>query len=111
MESTRLQKVSRQIQKDLAEYFQRNSQAYLGKLITVTVVRVSPDLSFAKVYLSIFPVDKAAEVMEAVELTKIEIRHDLARKVRHQLRKVPELGFYLDDSIDYELNIERLLND
>ena len=110
MDSTRLQKISRQIQKDLAEYFQRNSTVYHGKLVTVTVVRISPDLSHARVYLSIFPKEGAKQVMDTIEINRVEIRHDLAQKVRHQLRKVPDLDFFLDDSLDYAENIDRLLN-
>ena len=78
--------------------------------MSVSAVRVSPDLSVAKAYLSVFPSEKAMEVMENIEASKQTVRYELAQIVRHQLRKVPELQFYLDDSLDYIENIDNLLN-
>ena len=110
MESTRQSKVARQVQKDLGELFQRHSQShYQGQMITVTQVRMSPDLSLAKVYISVFPADKRDEILNVVKSNTRSIRHELGKRVRHQLRIVPELNFYIDDSLDYIENIDRLL--
>lgn len=110
MDGTRLSKVSRQIQKDLGEMFQRQSMAlFQGRMITVTTVRVSPDLGVAKVYVSIFPTENREAVLALVRENARTLRHELAKKVRHQLRVVPELAFFLDDSLDYIENIDRLL--
>ena len=110
MEGTRLSKVARLLQKDLGEIFQREgSIIYKGKMITVTSVRVSPDLGVAKVFVSIFPTDKKEDVLQAIKEHTRQIRHELAQRVRHQLRIVPELTFFLDDSLDYIENIDKLL--
>lgn len=108
--STRQQKINKQLQKDLADIFQQQGmQAYNGALISVTGVRITPDLSIAKVYLSIFPSAKVKEVMELVSENNKSIRGELGRRVRHQLRIVPELTFYVDDSLDYVERIDDLL--
>lgn len=110
MEGTRLSKVSRLLQKDLGDIFQKEGVSlFRGKIITVTSVRVSPDLGVAKVYISIFPTDKKEDILETVKVHSKQIRHELAQRVRHQLRVVPELIFYLDDSLDYIENIDKLL--
>jgi len=110
MEGTRLSKVSRLLQKDLGDIFQKEGAAILkGKMITVTSVRVSPDLGVAKVYISIFPTDKKEEALLVVRTHTRQIRHELAQRVRHQLRIIPELSFFLDDSLDYIENIDKLL--
>ncbi len=110
MESTRQAKISRLLQKELSEIFRRETAKTHGVIVSVSAVRVSPDLSVAKAYLSIFPSEKAMEVMENIEASKQTIRYELAQIVRHQLRKVPELQFYLDDSLDYIENIDSLLS-
>ncbi len=110
MESTRLQKIERQIQKDLGEIFLSQTKAMHGVLVSVTKVRISPDLGLAKAYLSIFPSEKGKEIVSAVNTNKKAIRYDLGQRVKNQLRKVPELVFYLDDSLDYLENIDHLLN-
>lgn len=108
--STRQQKINKQLQKDLAEIFQlQGMQAYNGAMISVTGVRITPDLSIAKVYLSIFPSAKAKEVMGIVNENNKTIRGELGRRVRHQLRIVPELAFHVDDSLDYVERIDDLL--
>jgi len=110
MESTRQKKVARLVQKELGNYFQRGSSSLSpGRIITVTVVRISPDLSLAKVYLSIFPSDNITEVLQTILDNRKIIRHELGKKIRHQLRVVPELAFFLDDTLDYVDNIEELL--
>ena len=78
--------------------------------MSVSTVRVSPDLSVAKAYLSIFPSEKAPEVLTSIEASAKTVRYELAQKVRFQLRKVPELQFFLDDSLDYIENIDKLLD-
>jgi ribosome-binding factor A len=112
MESTRQQKVSRLLQKELGVYFQQHSREMLpGKMITVTVVRVSPDLSVAKAYLSIFPLDNKEEPLKAIRSHGSAIRYQIGKKVRNQLRIVPEFIYYLDDSLDYIENIDNLLKE
>lgn len=110
MEGTRLNKIGRLLQKELGDLFLRQTKAMPGTLVSVSAVRVSPDLSVAKVYLSIFPTEKAEQLMEAIESNKKTIRYDLGQRVRLQLRRIPELIFYLDDSLDYVENIDQLLS-
>jgi len=110
METTRQQKVARQIQKDLSEIFMHATRDVTqSKMITVTVVRMSPDLSLAKVYLSIFPSDNADKFLDNLQHHVKHIRLELGKKVRHQLRIVPELAFFVDDSLDYVQRIDELL--
>lgn len=109
METTRQAKISRLLQKELSEIFRRQTAKMRGTLVSVTNVRVSPDLSVAKVYLSVFPSDKAQEVLESIKASAKTVRYELAQNVRFQLRKCPELAFYLDDSLDYLDNIDALL--
>ncbi len=110
METTRQQKVARQIQKDLSDIFMHATREITqGKMITVTVVRMSPDLSLAKVYLSIFPSDDTHKFLDNLQLYVKHIRLELGKKVRHQLRIVPELTFFVDDSLDYAQHIDELL--
>jgi ribosome-binding factor A len=110
MDSLRQNKISRLIQKELATFFQTESRnLFQGKMITVTQVRISPDLSLAKVYVSIFPFDEKEDFLSYItQRTKI-IRNGLSQKIRHQVRIIPELVFYRDDSIDYADHIEKLL--
>ena len=111
MESTRQQKVARQIQKDLGEILQTlDRETTMGTMLTVTVVRMSPDLSLAKVYVSVFPSDKGTEVIQHLQQHVRMIRHQLGLRVRHQLRVVPEVVFYVDDSLDYVEHIDALLS-
>ena len=110
MESTRQAKISRLLQKELSEIFRRETAKTHGVIVSVSAVRVSPDLSVAKAYLSIFPSEKAMELMDNIQASKQTVRYELAQIVRHQLRKVPELQFYLDDSLDYIENIDSLLS-
>jgi len=111
MESLRLQKVSRLLQKELGTLFQRESHSICdGKMVTVTNVRVSADLGVAKIYISIFPSDnKQATLLHIKSQTK-SIRHNIGQQMRHQLRILPELEFFVDDSLDYIENIDRLIN-
>lgn len=110
MESTRQAKIARLIQKELSEIFRQQTAKTHGVIVSVSAVRVSPDLSIARAYLSVFPSDKAKDMLESINRNAKTIRYELAQKVRYQLRKTPELAFYLDDSLDYIENIDNLLN-
>jgi len=111
MESTRQKKVARLLQKELAEILrQKTTELARGKMITVTTVRVSPDLSMAKIYLSIFPSDDNKSTLEKITDNTPRIRNTLGSKIRNQLRIIPEIAFYLDDSLDYIDNIDSLLD-
>ena len=108
--STRQLKVAREIQKDLAEIIRaKGMAAFAGALVTVSEVRVSPDLSVAKVYVSIFPSDRQEAVMALLNENNKALRGELGHVVGKQLRIVPELVFYLDTSLDYAAHIEELL--
>lgn len=109
MESKRQAKISRLIQKDLSEIFRGYTQSMGGVMVSVSSVRVSPDLSVAKAYLSIFPPQRADELLGNIKAQAKTVRYELARRVKDVLRKCPELQFYLDDSLDYIENIDRLL--
>jgi ribosome-binding factor A len=110
MDSVRQSKIARLLQKELATYFQAESRnLFPGKMITVTVVRVSPDLGVAKVYLSVFPHTPDDHFIEQVTQHSKSIRNTLGRSIRHQVRIIPELAFYIDDSMDYVERIDRLL--
>lgn len=112
MTTTRQHKVSRLLQKELGEYFQRQGSAITGgKMVTVTVVRISPDLGIAKVYLSIFPSDQAGEAIQAISDKAGLVRSTMGKKLRNQLRHIPEFTFFLDDSLDHIDRIEGLLKD
>lgn len=111
MDGTRLSKIERLLQKELGDIFQKQTQAMRGVLISVSVVRVSPDLSVARAYLSIFPSERSKELMEAIKANTKAIRYDLGQRVRTQLRKIPELTFFVDDSLDYIENIDHLLQE
>ncbi|MDD6778339.1 MAG: 30S ribosome-binding factor RbfA [Bacteroidales bacterium] len=109
METTRQQKIARLIQKELSEIFRQQTAKMGGVLVSVSAVRVSPDLSIARAYLSIFPSERAAEIIESVNHNARSVRYDLAQRVRYQLRKTPELSFFIDDSLDYIEHIDNLL--
>lgn len=109
MESTRQAKISRLLQKELSELFRRQTAKTHGTLVSVSVVRVSPDLSVARAYLSIFPSDKAEAVLQSINASAKTIRYELAQRLRNDLRKMPEFSFFIDDSLDYIENIDNLL--
>ena len=107
---TRQLKVAREIQRDLAEIIRSKGMAtFGGAMVTVSEVRISPDLSIAKGFVSIFPSDKQGQVMNILEDNKKAIRGELGRQVSSQLRIVPEIDFMLDTSLDYAQHIEELL--
>ena len=108
--STRQLKVAREIQKDMAEILRsKGLVAFGGAMVTVSEVRVSPDLSLAKTYVSIFPSAKAEEVMKILNENVKAYRGELGHKVGKQFRIVPEINFYLDSSLDYAEHIDQLL--
>jgi ribosome-binding factor A len=110
MESTRQKKVARLIQKELADIFLKKGNEFApGKLISITRVRVSPDLSFAKTYISIFPATNPDEILQSIQNHSSKFRYELGQKVRSQLRIVPDIAFYIDDSLDYIDKIDELL--
>lgn len=109
MESKRQAKIARLIQKDLSEIFRRQTAAMGNVLVSVSGVKVSPDLSVAKAYLSIFPPEKSNEILENIKKQSKTVRYELAQSVKQVLRKCPDLTFFLDDSLDYAENIDRLL--
>ena len=110
IESTRQLKVAKEIQKEMAEIIRsKGMAAFGGALVSVSGVKISPDLSVAKVYVSVFPSDKAEGVMGALEENGKALRGELGSKMGKQLRIVPEIIFYLDSSLDYVEHIEELL--
>ena len=110
MESTRQKKVSRLIQKELSVIFQQNTQEILGNImVSLTIVRISPDLADANIFLSIFPVDDPQVALKVIKSNTVMIRKKLGESVRNQLRIVPTLQFHLDDSAAYAEEIDRLL--
>jgi ribosome-binding factor A len=109
METTRQQKISRMLQKELGEIFLLYARNLNGTLITVTNAKISPDLSISHVSLSIFPSEKANDTLKQVQADARSIRFDLGKRVRNQLRIVPELFFHIDDTLDYLENIDNLL--
>ena len=110
MESTRQKKVSRQLLKDLSEILQLKGRDLIGtSLVSVTVVRISPDLSIARVYISVFGTEDKEVLLAKMNQQSYAIRKKLGERIRNQMRKVPELKFFLDDSVDYSQQIEDLL--
>jgi ribosome-binding factor A len=100
------------LQKELGDIFQReNNSMFSGKLTTVTRVEMTPDLGQARIYLSIFPSPERGDFENTLGENASRIRHELGNRIRHQLRSVPELNFFLDDSLDYIDNIDRLLKE
>ena len=104
--------MARQIQKDVAEILLKEGASLVrGVMASVTTVRVSPDLNYAKIYFSIFPFERSAEVMRALEENNWLIRRALGQRIRNQVKSVPELQFFLDDSLEYIANIDTLLKE
>ena len=109
METTRQNKISRLIQKELSEIFLLQTKSMNGVLVSVSAVRISPDMSYARVYLSVFPSDRSEEIVKNINANMKSIRFELGNRVRHQLRIIPELKFFVDDSLDYAEKIDELL--
>lgn len=109
MQETRQNRIARLLQKELASIFQSETRALHGILVSVTRVKVSPDLSICTAYLSIFPSDKAEELLTNINKNEKTIRYNLGQRVHNQLRIIPELRFFIDDSLDYIERIDELL--
>lgn len=109
MQETRQNRIARLLQKELAEIFQSQTRQTHGILVSVTRVKISPDLSICTAYLSIFPSEKADELLGNIQKNEKTIRYELGRRVRNQLRIIPELRFFKDDSLDYMEHIDELL--
>jgi len=109
--STRQNKISRLVQREMADILLKlNKSKFTGKLITVTVVRVTKDLGIARIYLSIYPSDFAQEILSDIQFNSKQLRGELGRRVGKSLRVIPDLEFYIDDSLDYIDNINKLLH-
>jgi len=112
MSTLRQEKVSELLRRELSTIIQRmESEVLRGKMTTVTTVRISPDLSFAKVYISIFPTNDLSEDVKVWKENAPQVRFQLGKSIRHQLRIVPQLAFYGDDSLDYAEEIDQLLKE
>lgn len=109
MQETRQNRISRLLQKELSLIFQSQTRMMHGVMVSVTRVKISPDLSICTAYLSIFPSEKGEEIINAVNANQATIRYDLGQRVRNQLRIIPELRFFIDDSLDYIDHIDELL--
>ena len=119
----RQQKIARQIQRDMADIFSKEAASFLqGAMVTVTAVRVSPDFGYAKIYVSVFPFDRSVRrnstssthstaVMAALDKQNWLLRRSLGQRVHNQLKTVPEIQFFLDDSLEYIDNIDQLLRE
>ena len=109
MQETRQNKIARLLQKELSMIFQEQTRAMHGVMVSVTRVRISPDLSICTAYLSIFPSEKSEELIKNITKNEKQIRYELGTRVRYQLRIIPELRFFIDDSLDYIERIDELL--
>ena len=110
METNRQKKIAGVLQKDLAEVLQGAARDGMkGVIISVTKVQVTTDLGLAKVYLSVFPQLKREIILKGVQENASSIRYEMARRVKNQLRRMPELSFYIDDSLDYIEDIDKAL--
>ncbi|KAA9331901.1 30S ribosome-binding factor RbfA [Adhaeribacter soli] len=112
MESKRQQKFSRLLQKELSEVFQRDVvHLFNGAYLSITTVRVSPDLGVAKIYLSMLLVKNPSEVLRTVRENTKAVRHALAQRIKNQVRVIPELIFFLDDSAEYAAKMDKIISD
>lgn len=110
METTRQQKIARLLQKELSDMFRLQTQGMHGVLVTVSTVRISPDMSYCRAYLSVFPSERSAEIVDNINKNVKTVRYELGKRVRYQLRIIPELKFFVDDSLDYIDHIDELLH-
>ena len=109
MQETRQNKIARLLQKELSLIFQEQTRSLHGVMFSVTRVRISPDLSVCTAYLSVFPSEKSEEIVQNITKNEKQIRYELGTRIRYQLRIVPELRFFVDDSLDYIDRIDELL--
>mgnify|MGYP002627415526 CR=1 FL=1 len=109
MQETRQNKIARLLQKELSVIFQEQTRSMHGVMVSVTRTKISPDLSVCTAYLSIFPSERAQELLANITSSEKQVRYELGRRVRYQMRIIPELRFFLDDSLDYIERIDALL--
>lgn len=109
MQETRQNRIARLLQKELSLIFQSQTRMMHGVMISVTRARVSPDLSICTAYLSIFPSERSNEIIHNITKNEKTIRYELGTRVHNQLRIIPELRFFIDDSLDYIERIDELL--
>ena len=109
MQETRQNKIARLLQKELSLIFQQQTRASHGVMISVTRTKISPDLSICTAYLSVFPSEKGEEILSNINANSKQIRYELGTRVRNQMRIIPELRFFIDDSLDYIEHIDELL--
>ena len=109
MQETRQNRISRLLQKELSLIFQSQTRQMHGVMVSVTRVKISPDLSICTAYLSIFPSERGDELLKNIQQNTSTIRYDLGQRVRNPLRIIPELRFFIDDSLDYLERIDDLL--
>ena len=109
MQETRQNKIARLLQKELSLIFQEQTRAMHGVMVSVTRTKISPDLSICTAYLSIFPSERGEELLQNITRNENQIRYELGTRIRHQMRIVPELRFFIDDSLDYIERIDELL--
>jgi ribosome-binding factor A len=109
MQETRQNKIARLLQKELSVIFQEQTRYMHGVMVSVTRTKISPDMSICTAYLSIFPSERGEELLQNIEKNNQQIRYTLGQRVRYQLRIIPELRFFIDDSLDYIDRIDELL--
>lgn len=112
MESRRQQQVAREIQKEVGYLFQKSGPSIYGQaFVTVTHVKVTPDLLIARIFLSVYNTDEKQQVVDTIQAQQAEIRYRIGNAMRHQLRRIPALEFFLDDSLDYVYKMEEIFKD
>ena len=109
MQETRQNKIARLLQKELSMIFQQQTRAMHGVMVSVTRTKISPDLSICTTYLSVFPSEKGEEILANINTNAKSIRFELGTRIKNQLRIIPELRFFIDDSLDYIERIDELL--
>ncbi len=109
MQETRQNRIARMLQKELSLIFQEQTRSMHGVMVSVTRCKISPDLSVCTSYLSVFPSEKGEEIISNVNRNEKQIRYELGRRIRYQVRIIPELRFFIDDSLDYIERIDDLL--
>lgn len=109
MQETRQNRIARLLQKELAQIFQSQTRMMHGVMVSVTRAKVSPDLSICTAYLSVFPSEKGEEILKNINRNEKTIRYELGTRIRNQVRIIPELRFFFDDSLDYIERIDELL--
>lgn len=109
MQETRQNRIARLLQKELSLIFQQQTRMMHGVMVSVTRAKVSPDLSICTAYLSVFPSEKGEEILKNINRNEKTIRYELGTRIRNQVRIIPELRFFIDDSLDYIERIDELL--